>query len=91
MDHCYYYYLYNSERFYFDLFIDQNEWQKTYPSCSGRSQSPVDILYTGLVKIKGYRELSFINYDIYPRSLTLTNDGKRGITFFFLSIARALC
>lgn len=68
------------------LLIEQDEWQKMYPSCGERSQSPVDLPFTGLVKIKGYRDLSFINYNIYPRSLTLTNDGERGMEFVIFII-----
>ncbi|KAJ0178668.1 hypothetical protein K1T71_005443 [Dendrolimus kikuchii] len=57
----------------------QNTWHKTFPDCGGRSQSPVNLPNQALIKAKGGRRLVFINYDVQPKSLTLTNDGKRVI------------
>ncbi|CAH2105827.1 unnamed protein product [Euphydryas editha] len=59
---------------------DQNQWYKVYPQCGGRSQSPVDLPTLGLVKAKG-RHLRFINYDVLPRRLTLSKNGKQIILY----------
>nr|XP_032513233.1 uncharacterized protein LOC116767150 isoform X3 [Danaus plexippus plexippus] len=56
---------------------DQHDWPRRYPDCGGRSQSPVNLPYTPLVKAKESRQLMFLNYDVLPKKLMLCNDGKR--------------
>ncbi|KPJ06005.1 Carbonic anhydrase 6 [Papilio machaon] len=60
---------------------DQNDWGKTFPECGGRSQSPVDLPLQGFVKAKGGRRLLFTNYNLYPKKITVKNDGKRVVLF----------
>ncbi|XP_034829852.1 carbonic anhydrase 3-like [Maniola hyperantus] len=61
--------------------LDQSNWYKQYPECGGHSQSPVDLPAVGLIKAKGCRQLSFLNYDIVPKSLTLKTNPKRIILY----------
>ncbi|XP_045534970.1 carbonic anhydrase 1 [Papilio machaon] len=60
---------------------NQNDWGKTFPECGGRSQSPVDLPLQGFVKAKGGRRLLFTNYNLYPKKITVKNDGKRVVLF----------
>ncbi|XP_023944705.2 carbonic anhydrase 9-like [Bicyclus anynana] len=55
---------------------DQYVWKKHFPACGGRSQSPVDLPAMGLIMTRGCRQLTFLNYDIMPKSMTLRNNGK---------------
>ncbi|XP_060801892.1 carbonic anhydrase 1 [Amyelois transitella] len=57
---------------------DQVNWSIAFPSCGGRSQSPVNLPARGLVNSKA-KKLLFINYDTRPTSMSLQNDGKRVI------------
>ncbi|XP_026737426.1 carbonic anhydrase 1-like isoform X2 [Trichoplusia ni] len=56
---------------------NQAKWIKHFPDCGGKSQSPVDLPITGLIKARGARNLLFQNYDVEPKSMLLENDGKR--------------
>ncbi|CAG9559576.1 unnamed protein product [Danaus chrysippus] len=60
---------------------DQHDWPRQYPDCGGRSQSPVDLPYTPLVKAKESRQLMFLNYDVLPKNLMLSHDGKRIVLY----------
>ncbi|XP_046963283.1 carbonic anhydrase 3-like [Vanessa cardui] len=60
---------------------NQNEWYKIYPHCGGYSQSPVDLPAASVVKVKGSRNLCFINYDTIPHQLTLYKSGQRVILY----------
>ncbi|KAL0882591.1 hypothetical protein ABMA27_001039 [Loxostege sticticalis] len=56
---------------------EQQNWEKTYPECGGRSQSPVDLPYHGTIPSKAGRKLVFNNYDVKPEALKIINDGNR--------------
>ncbi|XP_047528947.1 carbonic anhydrase 3-like [Vanessa atalanta] len=60
---------------------NQNEWYKKYPHCGRHSQSPVDLPAVRVLKVKGSRNLCFINYDVIPRHLTLNKSGQRVILY----------
>jgi carbonic anhydrase len=55
-------------------------WHETYPTCGGRSQSPVNLVNA---ERKAYDELVFNNYDLtatdpFTSTFTLTNTGQTG-------------
>ncbi|XP_063824614.1 carbonic anhydrase 9-like [Ostrinia nubilalis] len=56
---------------------DQRTWPKIFPDCGGRSQSPVDVPYHGLVGARAGRKLVFKNYDVKPDAMKFINDGNR--------------
>ena len=61
---------------YFNIqftFIDIAAWSKCYPTCAGRSQSPINIITTRAVKTR-LLPFKFVNYDIIVTS-AITNNG----------------
>ncbi|XP_045766037.1 carbonic anhydrase 3-like isoform X2 [Maniola jurtina] len=60
---------------------DQSNWHKQYPECGGHSQSPVDLPAVGLIHTKGGRQLTFLNYDVVPKRLTLKTNAKRLVLY----------
>ncbi|CAH1647244.1 unnamed protein product [Spodoptera littoralis] len=62
-------------------YSSQGRWDKSFPECGGKSQSPVDLPIAGLIKARGARSLLFQNYDVQAQELTLMNDGKRVMLF----------
>lgn len=59
------------------IFLGQQTWDKLYPDCAGKFQSPVDLPVTGLIKVHGQRPLVFCNYAEVPLSMTMYFDGNR--------------
>lgn len=61
-------------------YLNQEEWKHSYPSCGGRSQSPIDIkdvcLPNSGVRVNESLRVNLINYETHPRAgFVLTNNG----------------
>ncbi|CAB3239450.1 unnamed protein product [Arctia plantaginis] len=62
-------------------YYTQNTWPQIFPSCSGRSQSPVDLPLTGLLKARGARPLFFQYFNVQPSAMLLQTDGQRAVLY----------
>lgn len=52
-------------------------WKNKYPTCGGRSQSPINIKSQKLIATNA-RALVWKNYKKVPESMTLANEGITG-------------
>jgi len=52
-----------------------NHWGEAFSTCSGDSQSPVDIPRTGLPKVTDFPPLKLDNYDMAPEVASIKNNG----------------
>ncbi|XP_037301497.1 carbonic anhydrase 3-like isoform X2 [Manduca sexta] len=56
--------------------LNQNKWSTLFPECAGRSQSPVNLPASGLVKARGARRLLFCNYNVPAKSMRVVRDSQ---------------
>ncbi|KAH8307037.1 hypothetical protein KR044_003976 [Drosophila immigrans] len=49
-------------------------WARDYEQCQGKHQSPININKMAVIKME-YPEIIYYNFDVRPKSVTLTNNG----------------
>ncbi|KAH8406153.1 hypothetical protein KR215_005944 [Drosophila sulfurigaster] len=49
-------------------------WARDYEQCNGKHQSPININKMEVIKME-YPEINYYNFDLRPKSVTLTNNG----------------
>ena len=61
------------------LLLGPSHWKDSYPGCGGKRQSPVSIKTDESEQQSELEEFVLTNYDNTVPSLTLTNNGDRGM------------